>query len=88
MGTGFCRTTSRVTSAPTKRLPDLTVDDRPEGGGCDGTARPSSRQFGMKWRVVSELAVPVGSSCVQQVCGRAAEAEYAPQLIGVTLGGG
>jgi hypothetical protein len=39
----------------------------------------------MKWRVMLELVGPDGIVCVHEVCGRAAVAEYAPQMIGLTL---
>jgi hypothetical protein len=44
-----------------------------------------SREFGMKWRVMLELVGPDGIVCVHEVCGRAAVAEYAPQMIGLSL---
>ncbi len=43
------------------------------------------REFGMKWRVRLELVGPDGIVGVHEVCGRAAVAEYAPQMIGLTL---
>jgi hypothetical protein len=39
----------------------------------------------MKWRVMLELVGPDGIVCVHEVGGRAAVAEYAPRLIGLTL---
>ena len=39
----------------------------------------------MKWRVMLELVGPDGIVCVHEVCGCAAVAEYAPQMIGLTL---
>ena len=44
-----------------------------------------SREFGMKWRVMLELVGPDGIVCAHEVGGRAAVAEYAPQMIGLTL---
>ena len=44
-----------------------------------------SREFGMKWRVMLELVGPDGIVGVHEVGGRAAVAEYAPQMIGLTL---
>src|SRR5271157_6653275 len=44
-----------------------------------------SREFGMKWRVMLELVGPDGTVGVHEVGGRAAVAEYAPQMIGLTL---
>ena len=44
-----------------------------------------SREFGMKWRVMLELVGPDGIVGVHEVGGRAAVAEYAPRLIGLTL---
>jgi hypothetical protein len=44
-----------------------------------------SREFGMKWRVMLELVGPDGTVGVHEVGGRAAVAEYAPRLIGLTL---
>ena len=44
-----------------------------------------SREFGMKWRVILELVGPDGIVGVHEVGGRAAVAEYAPQMIGLTL---
>jgi hypothetical protein len=44
-----------------------------------------SWEFGMKWRVMLELVGPDGIVCVHEVGGRAAVAEYAPGLIGLTL---
>ena len=44
-----------------------------------------SREFGMKWRGMLELVGPDGTVCVHEVGGRAAVAEYAPRLIGLTL---
>ncbi len=44
-----------------------------------------SREFGMKWRVMLELVGPDGIVGVHELGGRAAVAEYAPQLIGLTL---
>src|SRR5271168_3857685 len=41
----------------------------------------------MKWRVMLELVGPDGIVCVHEVCGRAAVAEYAPQMIGLTQEG-
>ena len=41
----------------------------------------------MKWRVMLELVGPEGTVGVHEVSGRAAVAEYAPQMIGLTLGG-
>src|ERR1700712_3731360 len=42
----------------------------------------------MKWRVMLELVGPDGIVGVHEVAGRAAVAEYAPRMIGLTLGGG
>jgi hypothetical protein len=39
----------------------------------------------MKWRVMLELVGPDGIVGVHEVGGRAAVAEYAPRLIGLTL---
>ena len=39
----------------------------------------------MKWRVMLELVGPDGIVCVHELGGRAAVAEYAPRLIGLTL---
>ena len=39
----------------------------------------------MKWRVMLELVGPDGIVCGHEVCGCAAVAEYAPQMIGLTL---
>ena len=39
----------------------------------------------MKWRVMLELVGPDGTVGVHEVGGRAAVAEYAPQMIGLTL---
>ena len=39
----------------------------------------------MKWRVVLELTGPDGTVGVHEVGGCAAVAEYAPQMIGLTL---
>jgi hypothetical protein len=39
----------------------------------------------MKWRVMLELVGPDGIVGVHEVGGRAAVAEYAPQMIGLTL---
>jgi hypothetical protein len=44
-----------------------------------------SREFGMKWRVLLELVGPDGIVGVHKVGGRAAVAEYAPRLLGLTL---
>ena len=44
-----------------------------------------SREFGMKWRVMLELVGPDGIVGVHEVGGRAAVAEYALQMIGLTL---
>ena len=44
-----------------------------------------SREFGMKWRVMLELVGPDGTVGVHEVGGRAAVAEYVPQMIGLTL---
>src|SRR5580704_10575420 len=44
-----------------------------------------SREFGMKWRVMLELVGPDGIVGVHEVGARAALAEYAPRLIGLTL---
>jgi hypothetical protein len=44
-----------------------------------------SREFGMKWRVMLELIGPDGIVGVHEVGGRAAVAEYAPRMIGLTL---
>src|SRR3984885_7501502 len=44
-----------------------------------------SRECGMKWRGMLELVGPDGIVCVHEVGGRAAVAEYAPRLIGLTL---
>jgi len=44
-----------------------------------------SREFGMKWRVMLELVGPDGIVGVHEVGGRSAVAEYAPQMIGLTL---
>jgi hypothetical protein len=38
----------------------------------------------MKWRVMLELVGPDGIVCVHEICGRAAVAEYAPRMIGLT----
>jgi hypothetical protein len=42
----------------------------------------------MKWRVLLELVGPDGTLVVHEVGGRAAVAEYAPQMIGLTLADG
>jgi hypothetical protein len=42
-------------------------------------------EFRMKWRVMLELVGPDGAVVVHEVGGRAAVAEYAPQMIGLTL---
>jgi hypothetical protein len=47
-----------------------------------------NREFGMKWRVLLELVGPDGTVVVHEVGGRAAVAEYAPQMIGLTLADG
>ena len=47
-----------------------------------------NREFGMKWRVMLELVGPDGTVVVHEVGGRAAVAEYAPQMIGLTLADG
>jgi hypothetical protein len=39
----------------------------------------------MKWRVMLELVGPDGTVGVHEVGGRAAVAEYVPQMIGLTL---
>jgi hypothetical protein len=39
----------------------------------------------MKWRVMLELVEPDGTIGVHEVGDRAAVAEYAPQIIGLTL---
>jgi hypothetical protein len=39
----------------------------------------------MKWRVILELVGPDGTVGVHEVGGRAAVAEYTPQMIGLTL---
>ena len=39
----------------------------------------------MQWWLMLELVGPDGTVCVHEVCGRAAVAEYAPQMIGLTL---
>jgi hypothetical protein len=39
----------------------------------------------MKWRVMLELVGPDGIVGVHEVGGRAAVAEYGPQMIGLTL---
>ena len=70
--------------ALTKRL-DLTVETVQKVGGALGPPGRCSREFGMKWRLVLELVGPDGIVCVHEVCGRAAVAEYAPQIIGLTL---
>src|ERR1700709_411259 len=44
-----------------------------------------SREFGMKWRVMLELVGPDGTVGVHEVGGRAAVAEYAPRMTGLTL---
>jgi hypothetical protein len=44
-----------------------------------------SREFGMKWRVILELVGPDGVVGVHEIGGRAAVAEYAPRMIGLTL---
>jgi hypothetical protein len=44
-----------------------------------------SPEFGMKWRVMLELVGPDGVVGVHEVGGRAAVAEYAPRMIGLTL---
>ena len=50
-----------------------------------GTAGCCSREFAMKWRVMVELVGPDGIVGVHKVGGCAAVAEYAPQMIGLTL---
>jgi hypothetical protein len=47
-----------------------------------------SREFGMKWRVMLELVGSDGIVGVHEVGARAAVAEYAPRLIGLTLAEG
>jgi len=42
----------------------------------------------MKWRVMLELVGPEGTIGIHEVGGRAAVAEYAPQMIGMTLAEG
>ena len=42
-----------------------------------------SREFEMKWRVMLGLVGPDGIVGVHEVGGRAAVAEYAPQMIGL-----
>jgi hypothetical protein len=42
----------------------------------------------MKWRVVLELVGADGTVGVHEISGAAAMAEYAPQMIGLTLGEG
>jgi hypothetical protein len=44
-----------------------------------------SRELGMKWRVMLELVGPGGVVGVIEIGRRAAVAEYAPQMIGLTL---
>src|SRR5271168_5144188 len=44
----------------------------------------SSQEFGMKWRVMLELVGPDGIVGAHEVGGRAAVAEYAPRMIGLT----
>jgi len=41
----------------------------------------------MNWRVMLELTGPDGTVGIHEVGGRTAVAEYAPQMIGLTLGG-
>jgi hypothetical protein len=50
-----------------------------------GSLGRGNREFGMKWRVMLELVRPDGTVVVHEVGGRAAVAEYAPQMIGLTL---
>ena len=59
--------------------------DRREGGGAMGRPGRCNREFRMKWRVVLELTGPDGTVGVHEVGGRAAVAEYAPRMIGLTL---
>jgi hypothetical protein len=47
-----------------------------------------SRELGMKWRVTLDLVGPDGIVGVHELGGRAAVAEYAPQMIGLTLAEG
>ena len=54
-------------------------------GGAMGPAVCCSREFGMKWRVMLELVGADGIVGVHEIGGRASVAEYAPQLIGLTL---
>jgi hypothetical protein len=46
------------------------------------------REFGMKWRVMLELAGADGAVGVHEVGGGAAVAEYTPRMIGLTLAEG
>lgn len=46
-----------------------------------------NREFTMNWRVMLELTGPDGTVGIHEVGGRTAVAEYAPQMIGLTLGG-
>jgi hypothetical protein len=59
--------------------------DRPKGGVLWDCPVVVSREFGMKWRVMLELVGPDGVVGVHEVGGRAAVAEYAPQMFGLTL---
>ena len=54
-------------------------------GDAIGPPGRCSREFWMKWRVMLELVGPDGTVCVHEVGGRVAVAEYAPQMIGLTL---
>jgi len=59
--------------------------DRPKPGGAIGHPGRCNWECGMKWRVVLELIGPDGCVGVHEVGGRAAVAEYAPRMIGLTL---
>jgi hypothetical protein len=59
--------------------------DRPESGGAVEPPGCCNREFGMKWRGLLELVGADGIVGVHEVGGRAAAAEYAPQMIGLTL---
>jgi hypothetical protein len=85
------RRTNRYSNLFRIALITLSADparDRSGGGGAMGPPGRCSRDFGMKWRAMWELVGSDGTVGVQEVGGRAAVAEYAPWLIGLTLGEG